>query len=85
MGYLWLEVTVFRALGLRVIIFVDDHLPAHVHVFGDGDAKINLRSADGSPELVWVEGMTRVEFRRAMRIVLEQQVLLLARWEEIHG
>jgi hypothetical protein len=29
--------------------------------------------------------MTRVEVRRAMRIVLEQQVLLLARWEEIHG
>jgi hypothetical protein len=78
-------VTVFRAHGLRVIIFVDDHLPAHVHVFGDGHAKINLRGADASPELVWVEGMTRVEVRRAMRIVLEQQVLLLARWEEIHG
>jgi len=78
-------VTVFRAHGLRVIIFVDDHLPAHVHVFGDGHAKINLHSADGTPELVWSEGMTRAEVRRAMRIVLEQQILLLARWEEIHG
>ena len=78
-------VTVFRAQGLRVIIFVDDHQPAHVHVFGDGHAKINLRGADGAPELVWVEGMTRVEVRRAMRIVLEQQAVLLARWEEIHG
>ncbi len=78
-------VTVFRAQGLRVIIFVDDHQPAHVHVFGDGHAKINLRGADGDPELVWVEGMTRVEVRRAMRIVLEQQAVLLARWEEIHG
>jgi hypothetical protein len=29
--------------------------------------------------------MTRVEVRRAMRIDLEQQVLLLTRWEEIHG
>jgi hypothetical protein len=29
--------------------------------------------------------MTRVEVRRAMRIVLEQQAVLLARWEEIHG
>jgi len=36
-------------------------------------------------ELVWVDGMTRVEVRRAMRIVLEQQALLLARREEIHG
>jgi len=36
-------VTVFGAHGLRVIIFVNDHPPAHVHVFGDGQAKINLR------------------------------------------
>ena len=76
-------VTVFRAHGLRVIIFVDDHLP--VHVFGDGHATINLHGADGTPELVWVEGMTRAEVRRAMRIVLEQKTLLLARWEDIHG
>ena len=37
-------VTVFRAHGLRVVIFVNDHKPAHVHVFGDGEAKINLLS-----------------------------------------
>ena len=36
-------VTVLRAGGLRVVIFVDDHEPAHVHVFGDGQAKINPR------------------------------------------
>jgi len=45
-------VTVFRACGLRVIIFVDDHMPAHVHVFGDGQAKINLSGAGGVPELI---------------------------------
>jgi len=33
-------VTVLRASGLKVVIFVDDHEPAHVHVFGDGQAKI---------------------------------------------
>jgi len=77
-------VTVFRAHGLRVIIFVDDHLPAHVHVFGDG-AKINLRGAGGAPELIWVEGMTRAEVRRAMQLVVEQQSLLMARWKDIHG
>jgi len=78
-------VTVLRADGLRVVIFVDDHQPAHVHVFGDGHAKINLLGADGTPELVWVDGMTRGEVRRAVRIVIEQQALLLARWETIHG
>ena len=78
-------VTVFRAHGLRVVIFVDDHPPAHVHVFGDGQAKINLLSADGTPDLVWTDGMTRSEVRRAMRIVRERRAILLARWRDIHG
>ncbi len=29
--------------------------------------------------------MTRDGARRAMRVVVEQQALLLARWEDIHG
>ena len=78
-------VTVFRAHGLRVVIFVNDHEPAHVHVFGDGEAKINLLDAGGSPGLVWAQGMTRAEVRRAVRIVDEQQALLLERWRSIHG
>jgi Domain of unknown function (DUF4160) len=78
-------VTVLRAHGLRVVIFVNDHQPAHVHVFGDGEAKINLLGSDGAPALVWADGMSRGEIRRAMRIVTEQQTALLARWEDIHG
>jgi len=35
-------VTVLRAEGLRVVIYSNDHKPSHVHVFGDGEAKINL-------------------------------------------
>lgn len=68
-----------------MIIFVDDHVPAHVHVVGDGQAKINLAGASGAPELVWAEGMTRADIRKAMRIVIEQQAMLKARWETIHG
>jgi hypothetical protein len=78
-------VTVFRGDGLRVVIFANDHAPAHVHVFGDGEAKINLRGPGGAPELVWADRMTRAETRRAMRVVVAQQAALLARWEELHG
>ena len=46
-------VTVLRAQGLRVVIFANDHQPAHVHIFGDGEAKINLLGAGGTPALVW--------------------------------
>jgi len=76
-------VTVLRAHGFRVVIFVDDHVPAHV--FGNGQAKINLLGADGIPDLIWTEDMTGGDVRRAMRIVIERQALLLARWKDIHG
>ena len=71
-GYLTRMVTALRADGLRVVIYVNDHQPAHVHVLGDGEAKINLLGTQGTPNLVWVENMTRGEVRRAMRIVAEQ-------------
>jgi hypothetical protein len=78
-------VTVLRAEGLRVIIYTNDHVPAHVHVLGDGEAKIDLAGPQGAPVLVWADGMTRGEVRRAMRLVTEQQAFLRQRWEDIHG
>lgn len=78
-------VTVLRAHGLRVVIYANDHRPAHVHVFGDGEAKIDLLGADGAPGLVWADGMSRGEVRRAVRLVAEQRAFLLSRWEDIHG
>jgi hypothetical protein len=78
-------VTIFRAHGLRIVIFSNDHEPAHVHVLGDGHAKINLLGADGKPALVWAEGMKRSEVRRAMDVVTEQQAAFLARWRKMHG
>ncbi len=78
-------VTVFRAYGLHIVIFIDDHRPAHVHVFGDGQAKINLLGPGGEPALVWSEDMTKADVRRAMRTVQEQQTVLIQQWERIHG
>ena len=78
-------VSVYRAHGLSYVIFVDDHEPAHVHVFGDGQAKINVIGLDGDPELIWTDGMKRGDVRRAMKIVVEQQSYFLARWRKIHG
>jgi hypothetical protein len=78
-------VTIYQAGGLRVIIFSNDHEPAHVHVFGDGQAKINLVGPKEKPELVWAAGMKRNEVRRAMALVAEHRAEFLARWREIHG
>lgn len=78
-------VTVLRADGLRVVIYANDHAPAHVHVFGNGEAKIDLAGPGGQPRLVWAEGATRAEVRRAVRLVAGQREFLLRRWREIHG
>ncbi|MGI4946917.1 MAG: hypothetical protein ACRYHQ_41235 [Janthinobacterium lividum] len=42
-------VTVLRAEDLRVVITVNDHVPAHVPVFGNGEAKINLAGPGAPP------------------------------------
>lgn len=78
-------VTVHREAGFRFIIFTDDHEPAHVHVFGDGQAKINLAGPGGEPELVSATGMKAGDLRKAMRIVAEQQASLLEQWKAYHG
>lgn len=78
-------VTVHREAGLRFVIFTDDHEPAHVHVIGDGKAKINFTGPDGVPELVYNDGLKAGDLRKAMRIVAEQRAMLQARWDDYHG
>lgn len=78
-------VTVHREAGLRFIIYTDDHEPAHVHVIGDGNAKINLDGPGGKPELVSNDGFKAGDLRKAMRIVNEQQSMMRKKWDEHHG
>ena len=78
-------VVVHREAGLRFVIFKDDHEPAHVHVLGDGDAKIRLFGNDGLPKVEEAKRMKRPVLKRAKNIVKEQQFMLMNRWKEIHG
>lgn len=78
-------VTIHRESGLRFAILTDDHEPAHIHVYGDGEAKILIVGADGLPELVYAIGLKAGERRRAMDVVLERQAAFLVKWHEIHG
>jgi Domain of unknown function (DUF4160) len=78
-------VTIFRSQGLRVVIFTDDHEPAHVHVFGDGHVKINLLGEGDEPELIFARDMKRSDIRRAVQIVIDNQSEFLEHWRDIHG
>jgi hypothetical protein len=77
-------VTVLRAQGFRVVIYANDHEPAHVHVFGDGEAKIHLLGATGDVDVVRTIGLSRADTRRAVVLVREHRAMLLERWNEIH-
>ena len=78
-------VTVHREGGYRVVIYKDDHEPAHVHVIKDGEVIVNLGTATGGPELRQAFGGTAADVRKAVRIVIEQRDYLLGKWDEIHG
>jgi Domain of unknown function (DUF4160) len=78
-------VTIHRAHGMRFTIYTTDHEPAHVHVIGDGELKVDLLGEDGLPALVWNIGMKTSDRRRAMDVVRDKQADFIARWREIHG
>ncbi len=45
-------VTVLRVNGFRVVIYPNDHRPAHVHVISaEHEAVFNLNCPDGPPSL----------------------------------
>jgi hypothetical protein len=78
-------IVVHRAGGFRFVIYTSDHEPAHVHVIGDGHAKINLVGPDGAPELVFSVGIKKSDMRRLLAEAAEHREELLERWERIHG
>jgi hypothetical protein len=78
-------VTVHHAFGFRFVMFVNDHDPPHVHVFGQGgEAKIDLL-ANGAAVLVWVRGMSRADQRRMLAEARSRHAILLNAWRTIHG
>jgi len=78
-------VIVYRALGFRFVIYTQDHQPAHVHITGAGQAKINLLGSTGAPELVFNIGIKHSDMKRLFAEVVARQTNFLDDWERIHG
>lgn len=74
--------TVLRIGGLRVVIYPNDHPPAHVHVLGPGwVVVINLID----PEVREVINCSEHEARRALRLIAGHQDELMDAWNRFHG
>jgi hypothetical protein len=78
-------VVIHRAHGYRFVIYTFDHEPAHVHITGDGQAKVNLLGPNGVPEVVYSIGIKRLDMRRLVAEVAEKHEVFLREWERIHG
>ncbi|MGN6471175.1 MAG: DUF4160 domain-containing protein [Rhizobiaceae bacterium] len=78
-------VVVHRAYGFRFVIYTADHEPAHVHITGAGQAKINLLGPGDYPEIVSSIGIKRSDLRRLVAEVEQRRNHFLEEWERIHG
>ena len=78
--------TVLRQDGFEVVIYTNDHPPAHVHVFNaDSEAIINLGDEDTLPSLREVIAMKKKDVRKSFAIILNNRDFLLEEWRRIHG
>jgi hypothetical protein len=88
--------TIIRQDGFRIVIYPNDHLPAHVHIIkGDGEIRCDIGSVvvDSSsgeesltpPSLMTVTGkISDKDVGKALSLVQEHQKKLLDKWSEIH-
>ena len=78
--------TVLQFYGLRVVVYPNDHRPAHVHVIGNGcEAVFSLRCPDGPPELRVNMGFARRELAR-IAVGLDAELdELCHQWRRFHG
>ncbi|MEO7207762.1 MAG: DUF4160 domain-containing protein [Steroidobacteraceae bacterium] len=78
--------TILRLGNLRVLIYLNDHPPPHVHIIGAGaEAKIALGAEGERPSLITNKGLSRREVKKALAEIDGNRALLLQRWREIHG
>ena len=78
--------TVLTIFGLRVVIYPNDHRPAHVHVQGNGcEAVFNLHCPDGPPALRENYGFSQKELGKIVGALAKNLAELCAKWRAAHG
>ncbi len=79
--------TVHREDGFRVVIYPNDHLPRHVHVFrSNGEVIIRLGRETETSLIAQIYGdIGNKDIAKALEIVQANQVKLLELWKSIHG
>ena len=72
--------------GLIVVIFPNDHRPAHVHVIGNGcETVFKLHCPDGPPELRENHRCKERELNKMHDVLIENLAYLCSEWRRLHG
>ncbi len=78
--------TVKRIDGLRVVVYPNDHRPAHVHVIGsNSEAVFYLNCPFGPPEVRENYGFSLKELGKVKGALVEDLTFFCAEWSRIHG
>jgi hypothetical protein len=78
--------TVLRLGRRRVIIYLNDHRPAHVHVWDGGrEAVFDLNCPSGRVELRENFGFSWPDAKELARLLQSHVPALCASWRAIHG
>lgn len=78
--------TVLRIDGLRVVIYPNDHRPAHVHVIGpNGEARFLLNCPGGPPALHESFNFKLADLNDVQARLSHALAALCAEWEKYHG
>lgn len=77
--------TILRLGGLRVVIYSNDHRPAHVHVIGPAaEAVFFLNCPSGPPELRDNYGFSRADANRIADGLMKALAQLCNEWSTLH-
>lgn len=77
---------IFSIHGLRVVVYPNDHRPAHVHVIGKGcEAVFRLNCPEGPPELRENLGFQRADLNRIAAALARHLAEACTEWSHIHG
>lgn len=77
--------TILTIFGLRVVIYPNDHRPAHVHIIGRGcESVFKLHCPDGPPELRENYGFTKKELSHIANELTDKLKTLCLEWRKIH-
>lgn len=78
--------TVARLGSFRVVIYPNDHRPAHVHLIGPArEAVFDLRCPSGPPLLRENYGVPRRQLGRLAAALQAMLDRLCGAWREVHG